>query len=119
MLNVMPELDPKRHHPPGMRNPRKSLAEHPQANEHDQGIAIVQGFGLNQPRIQQTDQAQSFRTRPPHDIDLVSLDEMLSPMRQHDEHENLQPTLMPTGIELLVEPGIPARCAMNVGNRRI
>src|SRR6202041_867773 len=109
VLNVMPELDPERHHPPSVRNSGKSLAEHPKADEHHQGIAVVQGLRLDQPRIPQTNQAQSLRARPSHNINLVSLDQVLGPMGEHNKHKDLQPTLMPTSIEFLVKAGIRPR----------
>ena len=40
-----------------------------------------------------------------HHPNLVGLDEVLSPVSQHDSHENLQPTFMPTGVELLKKTG--------------
>src|ERR1700678_495863 len=51
MFDVMPELNPEGYHPPGMRPPGKTLAQHPNADEHDQGIAVVQRFCLDQPWI--------------------------------------------------------------------
>src|SRR5580704_4400285 len=41
MLDVMPELNPKRNHPPGMRSSGKALAKNPEADQHHQGIAVV------------------------------------------------------------------------------
>src|ERR1700722_8321102 len=119
MFYVMPELNPERDHPPGMRAPGKAFSEYPNADQHDQGVAIMQRFGLNQPRIPQTEQAQSLRARPSHDIDLVSLNQMLRPMTEHNHHKDLQRALMPTGIELLVKAGVIPCRTMNVGDYRI
>jgi len=47
MLNVMPELNPERDHPPRVRNSGKALPEHPKTDQHHQGVAVVQGFGLD------------------------------------------------------------------------
>src|ERR1700722_5810469 len=44
---------------------------------------------------------------------------MLGPMRQHDEHEQLQAALVPARIKLLVEAGVRPWRVMNVENRRI
>ena len=44
---------------------------------------------------------------------------MFGPMRQHDEHEDLQPSFMPIRIDLLVKAGIRPWRTMNIWNRRI
>src|ERR1700733_9767256 len=54
-----------------------------------------------------------------HYINLVSLKQMLPPMRQHNKHKNLQPALVPACIELLGEACIRSGRTMNIGNRRI
>src|SRR5579871_1231902 len=41
VLDVMPELNPEGDHPPRIGNTREALAEYPDANEHDQGIAVM------------------------------------------------------------------------------
>src|SRR5271166_6331829 len=66
MLDVMPELDYQGHGPPGPRSPGKSFAQHPEENQHHQGVAIVQGLGLDQPGVPQTQQAIGFRAWPSH-----------------------------------------------------
>src|ERR1700691_5521837 len=119
MFDVVPELDPESHHPPCVGNSGKALSEHPNADEHHQGVAVVQRFCLDQPGIPQTEQAESFRARPSHHINLVSLKQVLAPMRKHDQHENLQSTLVPAGVELLVKAQITVLRAMNIRNRWI
>ena len=59
MLNVMPELNHQRDHPPRARSSAESLAQHPKPDQHEQRIAVVQHFGLDQPRIPQA-QDQPF-----------------------------------------------------------
>ena len=68
----------------------ESFAQHPDTDEHDDGVAVVQGLGFDQPGIPQTKNSIGLRARPSHDINLVSLDQMLAPVRQHDEHETLK-----------------------------
>ena len=79
----------------------------------------MQFFRLDQSGPNQSQHAHGLRTRPAHHINLVSLEKMLAPVRQHDEHENLQAALVPTGIQLLGKTGIVPRRSMNVGNRWI
>lgn len=105
MLDVMPELDHQGCRPPLPRNASESFAKHPKAGEHDQGVAVVQGFGLDQPGIPQSKNAIGFRARPSHDVNLVSLDQMLAPMCEHNQREALQRTLVPPGVQLLVKAG--------------
>src|ERR1700722_10100987 len=73
MLNVMPELNPESDHPPGMGNSSKSFAQEPKAGQHDQRITVMKGFRLDEPGIPQAKQAIGLRTRPSHDINLISL----------------------------------------------
>src|ERR1700722_4606974 len=90
MFDMMPELYPERDHPPRIGNSREALPQHPNADQHHQGIAIMQRFCLDQPGIPQAEQAQSPRARPSHNINLVSLDKVLGPMSEHNKHKNLQ-----------------------------
>src|SRR5579864_9530419 len=119
MLDVVPELNPKCHHPPGMGDAGKALPEYPKADQHDQGIAIVQSLCLDQPGIKQPKQSQGLWPRPVHHVDLIGLDQMFSPMRQHNYHEDLQRTLMPTRVELFGKAWARAWRSTNVGNRRM
>src|SRR5579863_7324495 len=116
MFNVMPELNPKGNHPPGVRNSGKALAKHPQADQHHQGVAVVQSFGLNQPRVPQPDKAICPRPRPSHDINLISLEKMFTPVRQHYKHKDLQTALVPARIELVGEAGVGPWLKMNIWN---
>src|SRR3984885_1338312 len=116
MLDVMPELDHERHRPPGSSSSCKAFAQYPYPDEHHHGVAIVQRLRLDEPRIPQTDQAIGLRSRPSHDINLVSLEQMLSPMRQDNKQEDLQRALVPLGIELLVKAGVCRRSHVNARN---
>jgi hypothetical protein len=44
VLDVMPELDSERDHPPGVRPPLKSFVESPDAGEHNQRVEVVKQF---------------------------------------------------------------------------
>jgi len=74
VLDVMPELDPERDHPPGMRDAGEPFSEYPETDQHDQRVTVVQNLSLDQPRIKQSKQTQRLGTRPPHDVDLIGLD---------------------------------------------
>src|SRR6185437_481947 len=106
VLNVMPELDYQRDRPPSERSSGKTLPKHPNPDQHDQSVAIMQGFCLNKPWPNQSKQSQCLWTRPVHDPDLIGLNQMLHPVSKHDDHEDLQRPLMPGGIQLLVKRGI-------------
>src|SRR6185437_19960 len=98
----MPELDPKRDHPPRVRCSREALPEYPNSNKHDNGVAVMKRFGFNQPRVVQATKSQGLGPWPVHYINLVRLHQMFRPMREHDNHEKLQSALVPLGIQLLV-----------------
>jgi hypothetical protein len=89
MFDVMPKLNPERRHPPGMGDSRKSFTENPQADQHHQCVAIVQGLGFDEPGIPQPKHSIRFGTGPVHDINLVRLDQVLGPVCQHDHHKYL------------------------------
>ena len=44
MFNVVPELNHERYRPPLLRCPGKPFTQNPNADQHDQRVAIVQGF---------------------------------------------------------------------------
>src|SRR5580692_7915711 len=99
MLDVVPELNPERHHPPGVRNPSKTFPQEPETNQHYQGVAIMQGFRLDQPRVPQTKQTVGHWTRPSHHINLIGLKKVLCPVTEHDQHEYLKRAFVPLGVE--------------------
>src|SRR4051812_13151923 len=45
MLNVMPKLNVQRDSPPLVRGSSESFAQHPNSDQHDQSIAVMQSFG--------------------------------------------------------------------------
>ena len=99
--------------------PVNPFAEYPETDQHDQRVAVVQHLSLDQPGIQQPKQTQGLRARPAHNIDLISLDEMFSPVPKHNNHEYLQSALVPARIQLFVETGtLPThRQVRNTGMR--
>src|SRR6266852_6627039 len=116
MLDVMPELDRQSCRPPLPRKPGESFAEHPKADQHDQGVAVVQGFGLDQPGVPQTKNAIGLRARPSHHVNLVSLDQMLAPMCEHNKQEELKRTLVPASVQLLAKAGFRGWRSLNISN---
>src|SRR5712692_6551233 len=89
MLDVMPELDRQSCRPPLPRKPGESFAEHPKADQHDQGVAVGMGFGLHESAVPQTKNAIGWRAQPSQKINLVSLDQMLDRMCDYNKHEDL------------------------------
>src|SRR5579864_642718 len=106
MLNVVPELDPERDHPPGVGNPGETLPQDPQADKHDQGIAVMQRLRLYEPGVYEPQHTQRLWTRPMHYIDLVGLKEMFPPMGDDDGHESQQRGLVPAGVELFIKSSV-------------
>ena len=45
VLDVVPELDPERHHPPPPGTRYEARAQDPEPDEHDEGVRIVQPLG--------------------------------------------------------------------------
>src|SRR5580692_12492496 len=113
MLNVMPELNHQRDRPPRARSSAESLAQHPEPNQHHQSIAIVQHFRFYQPRVPQSHDAVGHWPRPAHYPNLVSLHQMLTPMRQHYKHKDLQGAFVPHRVQLVVEAGTCRRSKMS------
>src|ERR1700722_4915357 len=89
MFDVMPELDDESNCPPCAAATGKAFAKHPEADKHDQRIAVVQCLGLDEPRIPEPENAIRLRARPPHHPYLVGLYEMLTPVCKHDRHKDL------------------------------
>ena len=87
----MEELDRQRDGPPAaIEDTGKAGAEHPQPNQHDDGIAVVQRLGLDDPREEVADKSTRFGNGPSEAVDLESLEEMLRPVGQHDCREQAQ-----------------------------
>src|ERR1700746_3406018 len=103
MLNVMPELDHQSNGPPFPGGPGKSFSQNPDANQHDERIAIVQNFRVDQPGEVQPKKATGMMGRPAKDIDLPGLGNMLRPMRQHDNHKGPERSFVPTGVDLFIK----------------
>ncbi len=76
----------------------------------------MQGFGLNQPGVPQTKNAIGLRARPSHHINLVSLDQMLAPMCEHNKQEELKRTLVPASVQLLAKAGFRGWRSLNISN---
>src|SRR5580704_8299768 len=119
MLDVMPELDHQRHCPPCSCGSAEPLAEYPKPDQHHQSVAVVKRFRLDQPRVPKAQNAVSLRAWPAHHKNLIGLHEVFTPVSKHDKHEDLQRTLMPHGVQLLVEAGTRSRLESNVLQTRV
>src|ERR1051326_7928309 len=108
VLEMMPELDPEGDHPPAPGPSDESLSEHPKADEHDQGKDVVQSLGAHQPWVVHAEDAHRHWSRPTQVEHLVSLDDVLGPVEEHDAHERVQSRLVPAGIETFINSQ-PAR----------
>src|SRR3954471_4393441 len=49
MLEVVPDLNPERNHPPLVRSTGESATQHPKTDQHHQCEAVVKRFSLHQP----------------------------------------------------------------------
>src|SRR5262245_56877887 len=102
MFDVMPELNSKRYRPPLPRLTLKTFAKNPKTHQHDHGIAVVQCFGFNKPREPLPENSTGFRERPAKQINLDGLRQMFGPVREDDDHKNLQGPFVPSGVEFFV-----------------
>src|SRR6185369_194082 len=98
MLDVMPELDHERDCPPLTRSSSEAFPQCPNSNEHHDRITVVQNFGAHEPRKEQTENAAGARTRPAKHVNLVSLRQMLGPVREDDERKSIECAFMPNVI---------------------
>src|SRR6185369_13235360 len=98
-----PELDDERDRPPLARSSRKTFSQCPNADEHHDRVTIMQHFRAHEPRIEQTENAAGARPWPTEYINLISLRQVLSPVRQHDKHKHVQGAFVPNVIELVVK----------------
>lgn len=103
VFDVMPELDRESNGPPFPRRTRKTLSQHPNSNQHHDRIAVMQNLRADKPRIKQTEDTIRRRPRPAEHINLKSLREVLGPVREHDQHKQVQRAFMPNRIEFLVK----------------
>src|SRR5689334_12603766 len=90
MLDVMPELDHQSDGPPFTRRSGESSPECPKTDQHHDRIAVVHDLGTHEPWIKQSQKTASLRPRPTQYINLISLGQVLGPMRQHYEHEQIE-----------------------------
>src|SRR5829696_9547377 len=103
MLDVVPELNHERDSPPFARCSGKTFSQRPNPDEHHDRVTVVQHFGAHQPRKEQTEKAARTRPRPAKHVYLISLREMLSPVRQHDDSEKIERAFVPNAIKLFVQ----------------
>src|SRR3954453_22029748 len=103
---MVPELDVQHDAPPLVGGASEPFPQGPDADQHNQGVAIMQYFHLDRPGINHAKHPECLGTWPAHNVDLVGLEEMLSPMTQHNHHENLKGRLVPLGVELFVKAGV-------------
>src|SRR6185295_6243095 len=106
MLDVMPELDHERDRPPLPRRSGKTLSQRPNPDEHHDRVTIMQHFRTHEPRKEQTENAAGARPRPTEHINLVSLGEVLSPVREDDECKHVQRAFVPDAVQLFIETRI-------------
>ena len=104
VLDVVPELNAERDRPPGQGAALESAAHRPDADEHDQGVGVMQQLRFDQKREPVAENPARFGDRPAEHIDLKSLNEMLGPVRQHDDEKDAKSRSMPFGVELFVKP---------------
>jgi archaeosine synthase beta-subunit len=118
VFDVMPELNAERNRPPAaICHAGKPGPERPQPNQHHERIAVVENFGFHEPRIIQAEQTQRFGHWPSEHVNLKRLEEMLAPMREHDDREYPQREL----VILTVQPVEKSRfsCSNRVGVSRV
>ena len=66
VLDVVEELDRERDRPPpAIADAGKAAAERPQPDQHHDGIAVVESFGLDDPGKEVADESPRFRTGQP------------------------------------------------------
>src|SRR6185369_8735611 len=103
MLDVMPELDHERDRPPLARGPSEAFPQRPNSDKHHDRITVVQHFRADEPRKEQTENAAGARARPAKHVNLVSLRQMLGPVREDDERKSIECAFMPNVIQLVVK----------------
>ena len=104
MLEVMEELNAERDRPPAAIVGRAEPAtQHPDAGQHHERVAVVEKLGADEPREHVAEGAMGHRDGPAHDVNLVHLEDVLGPVRQHDHHEDLQRALVPLAVQTFQE----------------
>jgi len=102
VFDVVPELNNQRDRPPLTRGSGKAFAEYPNSNEHYEGITVVQDLSSDEPRKEETQDAVCTRPWPAEHVNLKGLREVFGPVREYDEHKQVERPLVPNGIQLLV-----------------
>ena len=77
--------------------------QEPRARQHHQRVAVVQRLRLDEPGKEVTQRAARFGHGPAERVDLERLQQVLGPVRQHDDHEHPQGGFMPLGIQPIDE----------------
>ena len=103
VLEVMPELNPERDHPPFVRSARKTLSQNPEPDEHHEGETVVQRLCLHEPRIVHAENSHRHLAGPVHHEELVRLDDVLEPVKKHDRQKNLKRHFVPARVQVLGE----------------
>src|SRR5207249_2760035 len=103
VLDVMPELDHERREPPRARPAHEAGQQHPNPDQHDQGIPIVQHLGVHEPGERLAQDAARLVERPPEHVHLIRLHQMLGPVGDDDDHERPKRPPVPRAIELSEE----------------
>src|SRR6266540_2302162 len=90
VLDVVPELDDQRHGPPELRTTREPTPQYPKTDEHHHGVPVMEPFLRDQNREQLAQHAARLRAGQAQAPDLVRLNEMLRPVREHDHEERVE-----------------------------
>ena len=86
---------------PSIEDTGETASQHPESDQHHERVRVVERFGFDHPREEVANQSPGFRDRPAKDVDLETLEQMLSPMGEDDHHEQTQGHLVLGPIEAL------------------
>src|SRR5678815_2912440 len=103
VLDVMPKLDHERDGPPPTRGAGKTFSQRPDTNEHHDRVTVVHQLGAHEPREKETEHAASFWSWPAEHVNLIRLREMLGPVCQHDNHQEIECAFVPNAVQLFVK----------------
>lgn len=85
---MVEKLKRKPQHPPARRRPPKHREKERIAQEHEQGMTIMQPLRLHEPRIPQPQKTHTARTFPTQPPELVALANVFNQVRDDHDHKN-------------------------------
>lgn len=103
VLNVMPELNHQRNCPPCAGCSCEPLAQHPNSDQHDQRVGVVENFSLKHPWVKISEQSKRLGPGPVEHPNLISLNDVFCPVAKHNDHKYLKGTFMPAGVQFFVQ----------------